>query len=187
MFYSLWHSIAGSLSMVLLQKLHESFHACSFLLICKLLWHPPCTNFVTPEVLVIDEVCRSIADVQLVYRVLPYSTFSSVHEMVGWSEQSSSTILDVPLHYLSIHWCTFLCVIQFSLYCANILLWILEGFTPSGHKNQMTACCSTVVQSEIEADMFTLWFCISFTGCNGCPMTCHDVTEYLVYVMFERV
>jgi len=28
---------------------------------------------------------------------------------------------------------------QFSPYHANILLWILEGFTLSDHKNQMTA------------------------------------------------
>jgi hypothetical protein len=40
---------------------------------------------------------------------------------------------------LSTHRYTFLDVIKFSPYCANILLWISEGFIPSDHKNWMTA------------------------------------------------
>jgi len=49
-----------------LQELNSCFHVCPFVLIYKLLWHPPCTNFVIPKILVIDGICRSTADVQLV-------------------------------------------------------------------------------------------------------------------------
>jgi hypothetical protein len=31
---------------------HTHFHRCLSVLICKLLWHPPCTYFVIPKVLV---------------------------------------------------------------------------------------------------------------------------------------
>jgi hypothetical protein len=54
--------------------------------------------------------------------------------------------LVLPLWNLSTHWYTFLCLIQFSPYCANILLWLSESFTPSDCKNQMTTCCSTTVK-----------------------------------------
>jgi len=53
-------------------------------------------------------------------------------------------------------------VIQFSLYCTNIILRILESFALSDHKNQIIAYCSIVVQSESRADMFKL-YCMSFT------------------------
>jgi len=49
--------------MILLKKLNACFYVCPFVLICKLLWYPPCTNFVIPEVLAGD---GSTADVQLV-------------------------------------------------------------------------------------------------------------------------
>jgi hypothetical protein len=40
--------------MVSLQILHAHFHTCPFVLICKLLWHPPCTNFVIPGICTAD-------------------------------------------------------------------------------------------------------------------------------------
>jgi len=52
--------------LILLQKLHVLFLTCLFVLICKLLWHWPCTHFVIPEVLVDDGICVSTADVQLI-------------------------------------------------------------------------------------------------------------------------
>jgi hypothetical protein len=55
-----------SSSTALLQKFYSCFQVYSFLLICKLLWYPSCTNFVIPEVLVDDGICRSTADVILV-------------------------------------------------------------------------------------------------------------------------
>lgn len=55
-----------SLSMILLQTMSSCFHACPFVLICKLLWHPPGTNFVIPEVLMDNAICRFTADAQLV-------------------------------------------------------------------------------------------------------------------------
>lgn len=51
--------------MILLQKLHACFHSYLFVLICKLLWHAPCTNFAAPRVVMDDGICMSIADVQL--------------------------------------------------------------------------------------------------------------------------
>jgi hypothetical protein len=65
--------------------------------------------------------------------------------------------LVLPLCNLPTHWYTFLCMKEFSPYCANILLWILEGVTPSNYKNWMTTCCSTMMQSKSGADMFWQW------------------------------
>jgi len=59
--------LQGNLSFTIpLQKLHAHFHTCPFMLICKLLCHPLHTNFEIPKVLMDDEICRSIAVVQLV-------------------------------------------------------------------------------------------------------------------------
>jgi hypothetical protein len=63
-------------------------------------------------------------------KALTHSTLSAIREVVGWPEQSSSVMLFLPLWNLFTHCYTFLCVIQFSPYCGNILLWILEGFYP---------------------------------------------------------
>jgi len=141
---------------------------CLFVLICMLLWQPPCTKFVIPKVLRNDGICRSTADVKLFgyisdinMSVLLTQSINSVnivyHSLSGWtSGQSSSVIVVQPLWHLSTHWYTFLCIIQFSLYCANILLWISEGFTPCDHISQMRENCSTVVQSRSGTYMFTL-------------------------------
>jgi hypothetical protein len=80
---------------ILLQKLHAHIHACLFVLICKLLWHQSCTNFVIPEVLMDDGICRSTADVQLVCYISAsdlsvlsnqsINSFNTVHHL--WSGQ----------------------------------------------------------------------------------------------------
>jgi len=112
---------------------------CLFVLICMLLWHPPCTKFVIPKVLMDEGICRSTADVQLVGYISDNnlsvhltqsinSDYDVYHSWCGWtSGQSSSMTFVLPLWNLSTHWYTFLCIIQFSLFCANILLWISEG------------------------------------------------------------
>jgi len=114
---------------ILLQKLQAQFHPCPLLLICKLFWHPPNTNFVIPEFLVGDRTRRFTADVQLVsyisdsnplsswIRTLNRSTLSAMCEVVRWPEQSSSAMLVLPLQNLSTHWYTFLCITVFSILC----------------------------------------------------------------------
>jgi len=51
MFYHMWKSTAEKPLLLhnIAAKLYIFFHACPFVLICKLLWHPQCTNFVMPE------------------------------------------------------------------------------------------------------------------------------------------
>jgi len=48
MFHCLWQFIAGKplLLTVSLRESHAHLHVCPFVLICQLLWHPPCTNYV---------------------------------------------------------------------------------------------------------------------------------------------
>jgi hypothetical protein len=46
-------------------KIAACLYTCPFVLICKLFWHPPCTNFVIPEVLMVDGICTSTDDVKL--------------------------------------------------------------------------------------------------------------------------
>lgn len=85
---------------------------------------------------------------------LTRSTMYAVREVVGQPERSSSTTLVLPLWNFSTHWFTFLNEKQTSPCCATIRPWFSEGFTPSDHKNRVTACCSTVVQSESRADIW---------------------------------
>jgi len=49
-----------------LQNLHAHLDVCPFVRICKLLWQVPCTNFVIRDVLVVNGICISTADVRLV-------------------------------------------------------------------------------------------------------------------------
>jgi len=44
-------------------------------------------------------------------------------------------------------------------------------------------CFSTKVQSASEA----IVFCVSFTGCDGYPMTCLDLPLHLVSVKYRSV
>jgi hypothetical protein len=146
--------------MTSLQKFQANFHVCPFVFIGKLLWH-----FGT-HLAQIVWYQRSLwmiecADPQLMSnllatsvtvlclsswtRALTCSIFTAFHEVVRWPKQSSSMVLVLPLWNLFTHWYTFLCVIQFFPYYANILLWISEGFTPYDHINEMIAHCSTTV------------------------------------------
>jgi len=69
-------------------------------------------------------------------RALTCSALSTIHEVVRWHEWSSSRVLVLLPQYPSTHWCTFLCIMQFFPYYANILLWILKGFSLSDHKTE---------------------------------------------------
>jgi hypothetical protein len=151
-----------SFFMISLQKLHARFHVCPFVLMCKVLWYAPCTNFVTPEVLVDDGICRSTADVQLIGSINDSNPSVLLNQSINsfkivrrsWSVR---TAIFVPLWNLYMHSYTFLFIIQFSPYCTNIILRSSGGFILSDHNNIMTSRWSTVVQSESWADMFTLW------------------------------
>jgi len=118
-------------------------------------------------------------------RALTCLILSTVREMFGRPQRSSSAMFILQLWKLSTYWFTFLCVIQFFPYYANILPWISEDFTLCDHKNRMTARCSIGLQSEGGADMFTLW-CTSFTERNGYPTTCLDLAQHVIGVMFAR-
>jgi len=94
--------------------LHECFHMCPFVLICKLLWHPPCTNFVIPEVVgcADPQVMSNLLAISLAVicmtswtRALTHSTLSTIHEVVTQPEWSSPTMIEhfhtfihLPLH-----------------------------------------------------------------------------------------
>jgi len=69
--------------MVSLQKLHAHFHMYPFVLICKLLWHLPSTNFVIPKALMDDRVCRSTADVQLVSCISDSNLFVFLNQSIN--------------------------------------------------------------------------------------------------------
>jgi hypothetical protein len=94
--------------MRLLQKLHAHCHACPSMLICKMLWHPPCRNFVIPEVLVDIGICKSRADVQFIGCInnnylstllnKNIISLNTVHcSWCGWPKQSPVTIF-LPTH-----------------------------------------------------------------------------------------
>ena len=53
------------LTTVLPQEMHSCYHTCTSVLICKLLWSPSCKNFVIIQVIVIDRMYRSTANVQI--------------------------------------------------------------------------------------------------------------------------
>jgi len=98
---------------VLLQKLHARFLACLFVLICNLLWHPPCTTFMMPKVLVDDGIYRCTTNVQLIGCISDSNislepehellTLSTGHKVVGWPEWSSSVMFVLPFWNLSTH------------------------------------------------------------------------------------
>jgi hypothetical protein len=86
-----------------------------------------------------------------------YNVHSDYRNGTNYGLSGLHQMLVLPLWNPSIHSYTFLCIAQFHLYCANILLWISEGFTPSDSRTWMTAHCSTTVQSESGANIFILW------------------------------
>jgi hypothetical protein len=106
--------------MILLQKLcAHVFMLCPFVLICKLLCHPPCTNFLIPEVLIDDRIyifatgvqvfiCISYGNLSVVLnQSMNCSVLSAICEVDRWPKQSS-VILVLSFWNLSIHWYTFL-------------------------------------------------------------------------------
>jgi hypothetical protein len=128
--------------------------------LAQILWYPRCswmTEYVDPQ-LVSNLLTIWVTVICLFFWTRALTcTLSVIHEVVRWPKQPSSTVLVLPLQNFYTHWYSFLCVIQVSPYCANILLWILEGLTLCDHKNQMTTCCLTVMQSESRDEIFTLW------------------------------
>jgi len=150
------------------KKSHAHFHAFLFVLICKLLWHPPCTTLCYPRSSWIVEqagpqLMSSLSAMSVTViclsswnRALTRSTLPAVREVVGSPERSSSTVLVLIFWNISTHWYTFLRLVQFSLYRVNFLLFISKGFIPSHRNNRMTTRCSTLVQSKNGVDIFTL-------------------------------
>lgn len=121
-----------SLFVIWLQKLHAHFYACLCMLICKLLWHPPCTNSVTPE---IHSWCPI------------YQLFNIICHFVKWSDNPSR------LHQqcLFCHFGTFpptgtpSLTYHFIPYCAehsSVKLWPFYPFWPQ--KSQ----CSTLLNND---------------------------------------
>jgi len=169
--------------MSLQKKLHAHFHVGTFMLIRKLLWHPP--RFVIPAVLMNDGICVPQLMSNLSAISVPIISLSSwtraltvqhCPPFVKWSDGPSGR----PQRCLFCHSesfpptgrYAFLCVMQFSSYCANILMWISEGFIPPEHKNWMTERSSTMLQSESRR--------------NGYLTTCLDLAQYVVRVMSAR-
>jgi len=168
MFHCLWQSVTGK---PLLLDI-----ACLFISFCgthlsQMLWDPRplwMMEYADPQQMTnLSAISVTVIQLSSWSRALTNSTLSAIHEVVWKPEKFLSTVLGLPLLNLSTHWYTFLRIMQFSPYCANILLWISEDFTPSDHKNWMTPHCSTMVQSESGAN----FDCTSFTECNGYHMT----------------
>jgi hypothetical protein len=164
------NTLKQSLSfMISLQKLHAHFHVCLVVLICKLLWHQPCTNSVMSEVLMDYGICKSTADVQLFSYINDsnlsvllnqnINLFNIVHCL--WSDGLNS-LHQWHLWGLSTHWYTFLCII---LYCVHILLWISEGFTPLTTKNEWQHVSQQWCNPKV--DLTCLHYnCTNVTECN---------------------
>jgi len=65
-----------------------TYSVCPFVIICKLLWHPPYTNSVIPKVFMDDGICTSTADAQLVKCV----SESNLSVLLNQSINSFSTV-----------------------------------------------------------------------------------------------
>jgi len=61
----------------------------------------------------------------------------------------------------------------------------LEGFTPSEHKNEMTACAQQWCNPKVEATCL-YYECTSFTDHNCYSTTCLDLGQYVVCMMSTR-
>jgi hypothetical protein len=108
----------------------------------QILWYPSLHGWqnlhITGDVQLVSYVSNgNLSVLSNQSRALTCSTLPTICEVVIQPKWSSSTMRVLPLWNLSTHWYTFLCTIQFYQYCANILLWISEGFTLSDHKNQI--------------------------------------------------
>jgi len=134
-----------------LQNWHALFHAWPFVLICKLFWQLPYTNFVIARSSWMVEYAYpqrlsnlstiSVTVVRLTSWTgsLTLSTLSTVREVVGLREWSSSVTVYHFGTFLHIDALSFLGVIQFSPYFANLLLRMSEVFTSSDLKYRMAS------------------------------------------------
>jgi hypothetical protein len=121
-------------------------------------------------------------------RALTCSTLSTVYEVVRQPKWSSSVTRVLPLWNPSIYWYTFLCIMQFSPYCAEILLWISESFTSSDHKIEWHHVAEQWCSLKVEPTYFH-YDCTSFTKHNGYLMTCSmcDVCKTAVWQVTKIV
>jgi len=114
---------------VLLQTLHACFQACLFVLICKLIWHPPYINFLwhprsswmmvyADSQVMSNFLALSVTVIHLYSqtRVLTHSTLSTICKVVRQPKQLSTTPV-LPFSHLSTPWYTFLCIIVFCILC----------------------------------------------------------------------
>jgi len=146
-------------------KIAACLYTCPFVLICKLFWHPPCTNFVIPEVLMDDGICRSTAAVQLVSYICDSNlsvllNHSNLFNTVCclWSDgltsllsETCSATLELFHQLVHLPFCNSFLNFVRTFFCES-----QDSFTPSNHKNGMTAHYSTMVKSKRRAHMFTL-------------------------------
>jgi len=86
---------------------------------------------------------------------LASSSLSSVVYVDGRPERSASITLVRPFSNISIHPYTLLRGNAFFPYCVHKRAWISAPLTPSAHNNLMTLLCSSLVQTERLANMFT--------------------------------
>jgi len=99
-------------------KNYAHFHTCPFGLKCEVLWHPPCTVLVIAEVLVDDELWRSIADIQLP----GYISDSHPFALLKWSINS-----------INITCCSWSTQRAKKVFINNVCPAILEPFHPFVH------------------------------------------------------
>jgi hypothetical protein len=95
---------------------------------------------------------------------------SVVREVVGWPERSSSTTLALSLWNLPIHWYTFLCITQFSPYCANNDSTLLNNGTI---RNRSRHVCTMTARAALNV--------------TTTPTTCLDLAQRVVRLMSARV
>jgi len=105
-------------------------------------------------------------------RVFTCSKLSAICEVVRWPKWSSLTMLVLPLRIIFTHCYTPLCIIQFSPYCANFLLWMSWAFTPLWVQKlkDSTFLNNGAIQKQ-SLDVLHYGF-MSVTKCNSYP---HDM------------
>jgi hypothetical protein len=146
--------------------MHVSMHACLYSCVrcfgtrlAQILWYPRSLwtmEYADPQLMSkLLAISATVIHLSSWTRVKTCSTLFVIREVVKRPEWSPMTLV-LPLWNLFTHWYTFLYIIQFSLNCANICLWILESFTHYDHRNGMTARRSRMVQYEKRADVLTL-------------------------------
>jgi len=75
-----------------------------------------------------------------------------------------------------------------SCYCANIILCVLEDFTPSPMTTKIKCQHFAQQSCSVKAEVTCLDYdCMSFPERNGYPMACLNLHKCVVCVMFTRV